>query len=243
MKLKKILSALIASAVIAGTSAVSAFAVEDGQATYCFDKGSSLAEWQTYGSVEETGFKAEISSTNPLNGKGSLLVSENVTESVANNFGGMYVDAATLGLDNFKGCTIEMSVLLCEGAEGYTDSFSLYSDGLIWLEATPEALSTKEWTTITLVLPENADNTKVGFTIPTYSVYTGDILYIDDFTVTSADGTVIANRGDYEMKKITEIKVASKGATIALAIVAGLLIVGIVAFIIVSVIKVVKRYR
>ncbi|MBP1559802.1 MAG: hypothetical protein J6C96_00965 [Oscillospiraceae bacterium] len=243
MKLKKILSAAAAFALAAGVSAFSAFAVEDGQATYCFDKTGSMTEWQTYGSVEETGLETKIDSLVSKNGSGSLLVSENITSSVEKNFGGMYVDAETLGLPNFKGCTIEMSVLLCEGAEAYTDSFSLFSDGIIWLEAMPEALSTKDWTVVTLTLPENADNTRVGFTIPTYSEFTGDILYIDDFTVTSADGTVVANMGDYEAKKITEIKVASKGANIALTIAAVVLIAGIAGIIVLFVVKLVKRYR
>ncbi|MDE6747410.1 MAG: hypothetical protein K2J72_12375, partial [Oscillospiraceae bacterium] len=107
MKLKKFLAAAIASAVIAA-GAASVSALNDGEATYCFDTNAAMADWQTYGSVTETGTKTDQTTHVSKNGNGSLLVSVNVADEIENKFGGFYVDAATFGLENFKGCTMEM---------------------------------------------------------------------------------------------------------------------------------------
>ncbi len=239
MKLKKFLSAVLASAVITA-GAASVGAAEDGQATYCFDSDISLSEWQTYGSTAETGFTVTQTTAVSKNGNGSILISETVGEEIANQFGGTYIEASALGLDSFQGCTVEMSVLLCEGAEGFYDNLSLYSDGMIWLTAPVENLNTETWTAVSLTIPENASNSKVGFTIPTYLLHKGDLVYIDDFTVTKADGTVIANRGDYVMKEVRSEEAVSKGTNIALTIalvVLILVIVGGIGFIVSSAIK------
>ncbi len=239
MKLKKFLSAVLASAVItAGAASVSA--AEDGQATYCFDSDSSLSEWQTYGSTAETGFTITQTTAVSKNGNGSIIISEKVEEDIANQYGGAYIEASSLGLDSFQGCTIEMSVRLCEGAEGFYDSFSLYSDGMIWLTSPVENLSTETWTTVSLTIPENATNSSVGFTIPTYLLHKGDLVYIDNFTVTKADGTVIGNRGDYVIKEVRNEETVSKGTNIALTValvVLILVIVGGIGFIVSSAIK------
>lgn len=228
MKLKKILSAILASAVIAGTSVITAFAAGEGEAAYCFDNTSKLSDWQTYGSTAETGFK--ISHTNLIskNGNGCILISESSAGDIENQFGGAYISAEALGVDDFRGCTVEMSMLLCEGAEGFYDNLSLYSDGIIWLTQPAENLSTSEWTTVTMVVPENADNTKIGFTIPTFNAYTGDIVYIDDVSVTKPDGTVIANTGDYEARKVKSEDAVSTGTNIALTVLLVVLILAII---------------
>lgn len=242
MKLKKFLSAALAFAVITAGSAFSAFALTDGEAAYCFDNGSMLSEWQTYGSVEETGFQAVQTSGVSKNGNGSLLVSVNVAEEPENQFGGMYIDASTFGLDSFQGCTIEMSVLLCEGAEGFYDNLSVFSDGMVWIASSPEALSTSEWTAVTLEIPQNAANTRVGFTIPTYLPHKGDIVYIDDFSVTDSNGTLIANRGDYYAREITTAETVSSGTNIVLTILLVVLILVIVGGIGIIVSSAIKRF-
>lgn len=241
MKLKKFLSAAIASAVIAaGASSVSA--LNDGEATYCFDTNAAMADWQTYGSVDETGAKADQTTLISKNGNGSLLVSVNIAEETQSQFGGFYVDASALGLESFQGCTVEMSVMLCENAEGFYDNFCLFSDGMIWLATTPETLSTSEWTTLKLELPENADNSRVGFTIPTFTLHKGDILYVDDFSVTDPDGNIIANKGDYAAKVITSAESVSSGTNIVLTILLVVLILVIVGGIGIIVSSAIKRF-
>lgn len=241
MKLKKFLSAAIASAVIA-SGAASVSALNDGEATYCFDTNTAMEDWQTYGSVDEAGAKADQTTLVSKNGNGSLLVSVNVADETDNQFGGFYVDASALGLDSFQGCTVEMSVMLCENAEGFYDNFSLFSDGMIWLATTPETLSASEWTTLKLELPENADNSRVGFTIPTFTLHKGDILYIDDFAVTDPDGNMIANKGDYAVKVITSAESVSSGTNIVLTVLLVVLILVIVGGIGIIVSSAIKRF-
>ncbi|MDE7303661.1 MAG: hypothetical protein K2N60_10135 [Oscillospiraceae bacterium] len=241
MKLKKFLAAAVASAVVAA-GAASVSALNDGEATYCFDTNAAMADWQTYGSVTETGTKADQTTSVSKNGNGSLIVSVNVADEVENQFGGFYVEASALGLKSFQGCTVEMSVLLCENAEGFYDNFSLFSDGMIWITAKPETLSTSEWTTVTLELPANADNSRVGFTIPTFTLHKGDILYIDDFSVTDSDGKIIANKGDYAVKAITSAESVSSGTNIVLTILLVVLILVIVGGIGIIVSSAIKRF-
>ena len=227
MKFKKIVSAVLASVIAAGMCAANAFAVEDGQATYCFDTNACIADFQKYGSVDVTGMKLSHTDLDSKNGNGCLVVSETNAEIPEEKYGGFYIEAATLGLENFKNCTIEMSVKLCEGAEGYAENLALYSDGIIFLNQPAAELSSSQWTTITLTLPDGAANTKVGFTIPTFKIYDGDILYIDDFAVTK-DGKLIENKGDYEVKKVAAEDAASTGQSVVMTILLVVLILAIV---------------
>ena len=55
MKIRKILSAIIAAAVMTAVP-LSANAAE-GDATFCFDNNNAFSNWQTYGAIEQTGFE------------------------------------------------------------------------------------------------------------------------------------------------------------------------------------------
>lgn len=241
MKLKKFLAAAVASAVIAA-GAASVSALNDGEATYCFDTNAAMGDWQTYGSVAETGFKLNQSVAASKNGNGSIVISETFSDEVENKFGGAYVDASVFGLSSFQGCTVEMSVRLCDGAEKFSENLSLFSDGMIWLASAPEALSASDWTTVTLEIPENATNTRVGFTIPTFTMHSGDVLYIDDFSITNSSGSIIANRGDYYAKEITSAERVSTGKNIFLTVLLVVLILVIVGGIGIIVSSVMKRF-
>ncbi len=242
MKLKKILASLIASAAIVSSASLNAFAIGDGEATYCFDNSNRIADWETYGSAAETGLTFAPVSGVSQNGEGSLLVSEKVTGEIESTFGGAFITADKIGLKNFEGCTITMSVLLCEGAEDAVDQFSLYSDGIIWLQSKPVGINSKTWTEVSLTIPEDADNSKIGFTIPTYSAYSGNILYIDDLSITRADGTAVANLGDYQTKTVTSANTVSTGTNIALTILLVVLILAIVGGIGFIVSAIVKKF-
>lgn len=241
MKLKKIFAAITAAAAIL-TSSLTAMALEDGQATYCFDTASKLADWQTYGSTAETGFTFKQITANSKNGDGCIVVSENVKGEISETYGGAYVSAETFGLSNFGGCTVSMSVLLNDAAADYIENFSLYSDGMIWLETPVININSKEWTEITLTIPDNAENPRVGFTIPTFGTYSGEIVYIDDFAITESDGTVIANVGDYKAKTVSENNTVSTGTNIVLTIVLVVLILAIVGGIGLIVSSVIKKF-
>lgn len=242
MKLKKILASVIAAAAIVTSASFTALALEDGQATYCFDTADKLSDWQTYGSTSETGFSFKQITAKSKNGEGCIAVSEKVTDDVSETYGGAYISAETLGLQNFSGCTISMSVLLNDAAAGYIENFSLYCDGMIWLETPISGINSKEWKEFTLVVPEGTENPRVGFTIPTFGPYSGEIAYIDDFAVKTADGVIISNVGDYKAKTVSATETVSKGTNIVLTIVLVLLILGIVGGIGLIVSSVIKKF-
>lgn len=242
MKLKKIFAAVTAAAAILASPSLTALALEDGQATYCFDTADKLADWQTYGSVSETGFSFKQSTANSKNGEGCIAVSENVTGEVSETYGGAYITADALGLPNFGGCTISMSVLLNNEAEDNIENLSLYTDGMIWLETPIIGISSDSWTEFSLAVPAGTENSRAGFTIPTFSPYSGEIIYIDDFAVTAPDGTVIANTGDYKAKTISDNETVSTGTNIVLTIVLVVLILAIVGGIGLIVSSVIKRF-
>lgn len=244
MKLKKIFAAITAAAAILTSSSFTAAALEDGQATYCFDTADRLSDWQTYGSTAETGFAFKQTTSNSKNGAGCIAVSENVSGDISETYGGAYISAEDFGLTNFGGCTISMSVMLKnDEAAAYIENFSLYSDGMIWVEAPVVDISSKEWNEITLAVPDNVENTKAGFTIPTFNTCSGEILYIDDFTVTASDGTVIANVGDYSAKtSFSSTETVSSDTNIVLTIVLVVLILAIVGGIGLIVSSAIKRF-
>ena len=228
MKFKKIASALLASVVAAASAMTVSASAETANATYCFDNNSHISDWNPYGSVEQTGTAIRYTNYESLNGEGCIVISENVKGEVDDLFGGYYIEASSLGLTDFRGCTIKMSVKLCEGAENYCDNLALYTDGLIWISQNAENLSSKEWTTVSMLVPSGAENSKVGFTIPTFSTYSGDIAYIDDFTVINADGTVIANVGDYQEKSFNAEDAVPTWQNILLTILLVVLILAII---------------
>ena len=239
MKLKRIFASFIAAATVITTVSVTAFAVADGEATYCFDNSNRISDWQTYGSVSETKFTITQTTDKAQNGNGCIVISENISDEVSDKFGGAYITADSVGLQNFGGCVVSMSVLACEGAENVCDNFSIFSDGMLWVNAAAE-INSKEWTEITLYIPENADNNQIGFTIPTFSKYMGNIIYIDDVMIATADGNKISNVGDFQPKIVSEADTVSTGVNIALIIllvVLVLAIIGGIGFLISSAIK------
>ena len=242
MKLRKIFAALSAFAVSASIVGTTCFAT-DGNATYCFDTADKIADWQTNGSAEDAGMKLSHTNRKSESGDGSLVVSVDISSDISDGFGGAFVDASALGLESFDGCTVSMSVMLCEGAEGHTENLSVYSDGIVWVEEVPESLSADTWTEVSVVVPTGADNSSVGFTIPTLNAYSGDVVYIDNFNIITPDGTAVPNVGDYQFKKITSEDTVSGGTNIVLTIVLVVLILAIVAGIGFIVSSAIKKFR
>lgn len=242
MKLKKIFAAITAAAAILTSSSLTAMALEDGQATYCFDTADKLADWQVYGSAAETDFSFKQITANSKNGEGCIVVSENVKGEISENYGGAFVSAETFGLSDFGGCTISMSVLLNDAAVNNIENFSLYSDGMIWLEAPIIDINSNNWTEVALVIPEGTENPRAGFTIPTFGTYSGEIVYIDDFAITTSDGTVIANVGDHKAKTAAVTETVSTGTNIVLTILLVVLILAIVGGIGLIVSSVIKKF-
>ena len=180
-------------------------------------------------STTETGFKASIDEQTKVDGNGSLKLSENVTESIAddNRFGGVYIDSSSVGLDSFAGCTVSMKVLFDSDAAKLAQSFSVFSDGIVWLSTDLSNENAGKWTDVSLTVPENADNTRIGFSIPVFESYNGAVAYIDELTVTAPDGMAIANIGD--QKEASQVTVSiSKGPRIILIVLVCVILVGVV---------------
>lgn len=242
MKLRKIFAALSAIAVSASIMGTTCFAA-DGDATYCFDTADKIADWQTGGFADDAGLKLSHTNRKSESGDGSLVVSVNIASDISNGLGGAFIDASALGLESFDGCTVSMSVMLCEGAEGHAENLSIYSDGVVWVDSSPESLSADAWTEVSIVVPTGADNSSVGFTIPTLNAYSGDVVYIDNFNVINSDGTAVPNVGDYQFKTITSADTVSSGTNIVLTIVLVILILAIVAGIGFVVFSAIKKFR
>lgn len=228
MKITKIIAAAAASVMALSAAAFSVFAADE--ATFSFDTDSSLSMLQSYGSTTETGFSASIDEQTKVSGNGSLKLSENVTESIADDdrFGGLYFESSSLGLDSFAGCTVSMKVYFDENAAKLAPSFSVFSDGIVWMSYDLGNDQAGKWTDVALTVPENADNTRIGFAIPIFEGYNGAVAYIDDLTITNSDGTTVANIGD--QKEASQITVSiSKGPRIILIVLVCVILVGVVA--------------
>lgn len=228
MKITKIIAAAAASVIALSAVVFSAFAADE--ATFCFDNDTSLSMFQSYGSTAETGFTASIDEQTKVNGNGSLKLSENVTESIADDsrFGGLYFDSTSIGLDSFAGCTVSMKVLFDKDAAKLAQSFTVFSDGIVWMNTDLSNENAGKWADVAIAIPGNADNTRLGFSIPIFESYNGTVAYIDDLTVTTADGTVIANIGDQQEASQITVSI-SKGPRIILIILVCVILVGVVA--------------
>lgn len=221
--MKKIISALLAAAVISVSGLIPAMAADEAviqNATFCFDNDTSLSMWETYGSVKETGFELSISGT-AESGRGSLGIVESCKGNIAddNKFGGAYITAEALGLENFKGCTIQASVMFDSQVGQNADSFTMFSDGIVWVSTQISSDTAGRWSKVSLTVPDNADNTKIGFTIPVYSAYEGNVAYIDNLVIYNSDGTIIANIGDQQSAPADAIVPVSLGGRITLIVV------------------------
>lgn len=227
MRIFKIIAA--AAATVMALSAVSFSAFADESATFNFDTDTSLSMLQSYGSTEETGFTASINEQTKLNGNGSLMLSENVTEPINDDsrFGGLYFDSSSFELDSFAGCTISMKVLFDENAAKLAPTFTVFSDGIVWMTSDISTEQAGTWTDVVIAIPGNADNTKIGFSIPVYEAYSGSVAFIDDLTITKADGTTIANVGDQKETAQIEVSIA-KGPRIILIVLVCIILVGVV---------------
>jgi len=201
--MKKILSLVItAGLVFSGYAALSASAASDipaDAATYCFDNGSRLSDWELFGNHSGAGVRLEINTGKKESGNGSLAIWQTLRNPITDNTsGGVQITADKLGLEDFAGCSMQISYHYGENPD-VIDNFGLFSNGIVWISADAPAPSGKpRWLTATLTVPDNARNTIFGFTIPTFTPYNGVTMYIDNVIIFDKDGNAIANLGDYQ---------------------------------------------
>lgn len=231
MNLKKIIAAVSASVMVLSTTAFSAFAQSAQEnATFCFDTNESIAMFVGYGAVEETGFTASIDTAERVSGNGSLELTENVSASVDadNRSGGLYIESESLGMDSFAGCTLTMSVLFDEEAAKLAEGFTIFSDGIVWMTCDVQNVNAGKWTEVSFSIPENAANTRIGFSIPVYEGFSGTVANVDNLMIIKADGASVANIGDVKESSRIEVSIGT-APRIILLVVACLLIVAVIA--------------
>ncbi|MBQ8826847.1 MAG: hypothetical protein IJ007_07130 [Oscillospiraceae bacterium] len=241
MKIKKFISAVIASAVMAAVPLCANAA--EGDATFCFDNSNAVSAWQTYGSIEQTGFTYNVVSDVKESGNGSLEMNVSISKDIPEDerYGGIYLTAESLGLESFKGCTMQASVYFNPEAADATDKFTIYSDGIVWLTSEVSDENTG-WTMVSLTVPDTAANTGMGFEIPVFSTYDGTVCYVDNVIIYDGLGNAIANMGDSELSSANvEVSIGTAGR-ILLIILLAVLVVGIVAGIGFVVSKLLKKF-
>ncbi len=242
--MKKILSisAVILAVMLSLTSSVFAEApVEDDSATICFDDSSFLNEWLSEGAIDAAGLSYKVGKDSYI-GDGALVISQNITKAVPEDerFGGIYIESESLGLDSFKGCIVEANVRIDTAAAEYIHNFALYSDGVVWMDSSVSPETKGVWTKVTLAIPENADNGKIGFLIPIYEPYNGNVAFIDEIKITSADGTVIPNVGDMSRSINVEVE---KEASLLETIINIAIVVVLVAIVVFCLIAIISRHN
>ncbi len=234
MKIKKLISSVLAAVCAAAITVIPVCAEDNGDsaenATYCFDSDSSLSQWEAYGSISETGLTYDITTSSREYGDGSLRVAENVVSEIDENirYGGVYVSASSLGREDFGGCTVQMSFMFEGEAAEAAEAFTLFSDGMVWVTSEVSAENNGRWSKISLTVPENAKNDKVGFTIPVFTPYSGTVVYVDNVMIYDENGNLIPNVGDYNISSASiEVSIGT-GGRIALIILLVVLAVGVV---------------
>ncbi len=199
--MKKLLSLILAAAAMLAMS-TAAFAEtassSSNSATITFDTEKALDYVHAFGNADQTGLAMTFEESDAILGK-TMRLSENFKESVSNRYGGFYVDAADFGVENFSGYTMKMSIKVTEQAAKATPSLEIFSDGEQWISL---PIQTEDyagvWKNVTLTVPANVNNQKLGLSIPITEAYSGDVAFIDELYLTDNYGKVIANIGDID---------------------------------------------
>jgi hypothetical protein len=241
--IKKIISGLTALIVSATVFSANVFAAD--VSVFSFDNDNSLSFWSTEGdaAIKDTGFKLSISNSEAYEGAGSLAVSEDMTKEAENIGGGAYFTASSIEQTTFAGSTITAMVYPVKDAFEFGAQITLYSDGEVYIPVSPQDLKANTWNEIQLKIPDNCNNTKIGFNIPLNRIYNGVVFYVDDIRITNSDGSYITNIGDSE-EPVAET-FASLSAFERILMISGLAVIvgAVIIFIIVALLKSRKKYR
>ncbi|MDR0903475.1 MAG: hypothetical protein LBM59_02465 [Ruminococcus sp.] len=169
--------------------------------TFAFDTDIGADMWKVDNTelAAKNNFKFGITEKEMFDGAGSLAVSESFTGEIDPELiGGAYITAADIGLTDFAGCTITAQIFPTAAAVARSGQFTLYTDGMLYLPVAQTTFTADTWSKITLVIPDNCQNTRLGFLTPVYQTFAGDAFYLDEITVTLPDGSTVPNIGDYE---------------------------------------------
>jgi hypothetical protein len=225
-------------------SALPVFASDSAALAFDNDTGVKLFVNDNADLVKTTGFKYEISGKQTFDGEGALAVSESyVGGPIENSSGGAYITADAFGLTDFAGCTITAKLYPTATAQTVNPEIVLYTDGMLYLPTATSEWTADSWNDVTLVVPENCNNTRFGFLVPIKSTFSGDVFYLDEVVITRTDGATVANVGDYVVPEEGLSGDIDDTVTIILTVVLAVGVVAIIVLLIYLIVRRTKRYH
>ncbi|MDR0986461.1 MAG: hypothetical protein LBL98_02035 [Ruminococcus sp.] len=219
-------------------------AAEDS--TFAFDNEIGADLWKI--DNEELAAKSSIAyrvtDKQVYDGAGALGVSESFTGDIDTALvGGAYIAASDVGLTDFAGCTITAQIYPTAEAIARGGQFIIYTDGMLYLPVAQTSFTANAWNEIALTVPENCQNTRLGFLTPVYSTFSGDAFFLDEIKITLPDGSTVPNVGDYAAPATGVAAGIADWIAVIIYVALGILGVGIIVFVIYLVINFKKRYR
>lgn len=245
---KKILSLFLAAAAVLSMTAGALAADEKEErtaaapkdaATFTFDTDACMSYIHPFGSATDTNLKYTLEDKAAVTGR-CLRISEEFTQDISNQYGGIYFLASDLGLEDFAGYTMTVKVKVTSASAKATQNMSLFSDGIAWVSKNFSTDNAGNWITATVSVPADTANDKLGISIPITTAFTGDVLFLDDITITDNYGKALANVGDVDTS-LAEAPNAVK--TVLTTILFVVLIIAVIGGIVLVVLKMIRRYR
>lgn len=239
--MKKLLSLILAAAAaLTMSSAVFADAApKKDAATLSFDTDVCLSYVHTFGNASDTNLSCSLGDRGAISGR-CLVLNEDFSGDVSNMYGGIYFEASDFGLESFSGYTMTVNYKPTAACAKATELLMVFSDGAQWVTQNVNTSNTNGWTPATISVPASVQNTKLGISIPITSSFSGDVVYIDDVTITDNYGNTIANIGDLDTSLAEAPSTLSSVLTTILFI---LLILVVIAGVVFVIMKVTRRYR
>lgn len=199
--MKKVISLIIAAAaaLTMGTAVFAEAEKTDVQtsATITFDTEKALDYLHMFGSTSETNLTVEITEKDALSGK-ALKINEDFKGTPPTRYSGFYFLASDFGLDSFSGHTITININASKAASKATDSFEVFSDGAEWSAKTFSTADSGKWRSVSISVPANKNNDRVGISFPIMSDFSGEVGMIDDIIISDNYGKTVANIGDID---------------------------------------------
>lgn len=244
--MKKLLCSLLAVVTFAATAITPAFAESNdagnGHPTMCFDKELPTPYFMYINDDDKTVFSDSISDSLAQKGY-SLEVKGNITASEDEATRGFAFPSSFFELNNYENCTVTFSYYIPKEYLDYSDSFLVYSDGVIWIEYNVPVTETDSWQTYSITIPKTATNNRIGIAFTGTKAYDGTLIYLDNLTVTDADGNAVANIGDYSDVEITSKYADLKTDGIVITIIQFVIIAALIFIFVVLLVKILRKRK
>lgn len=198
--MKKFIAVILAAAA-AFTMGTAVFAeaekTDDIETTITFDTEKAMEYIHVFGNADETKLDLTLTDENAFSGK-ALKMEESFDTELTTRYGGFYLDAADFGLESFAGYSITMSVFVTEAAAKKTNKLEMFSDGEEWRSKSVGTDDAGNWRVVTINVPANVNNNKVGLSIPIIEPFEGEVGMCDDIIIKDQYGKTLVNIGDID---------------------------------------------